>query len=170
MEEMGWTGFFAEAEPIVERLTARYVSGYWREEARQVARIACWQNAHRYDPGRGAKLSTFLFVIIRRALADFYEREARWHSRHVLPAAESESGQSWEEAFGAAGERVEEALIWESWMALVSEREAACLTLHIRDGLPLREVAVRLGLPYETIKKQKQRCLARLRTRLLDAE
>ena len=122
MEEMGWTGFFAEAEPIVERLTARYVSGYWREEARQVARIACWQNAHRYDPGRGAKLSTFLFVIIRRALADFYEREA------------------------------------------------ACLTLHIRDGLPLREVAVRLGLPYETIKKQKQRCLARLRTRLLDAE
>lgn len=169
MEEMGWTVFFAEAEPIVERLTARYVSGYWREEARQVARIACWQNAHRYDPERGAKLSTFLFVIIRRALADFYEREARWHSRHLLPATGSEDGRSWEETLRAE-EGVEEALIWESWMALVSEREAACLTLHIRDGLPLREVAVRLGLPYETIKKQKQRCLARLRTRLLDAE
>ncbi|BAU26534.1 RNA polymerase sigma factor (sigma-70 family) [Aneurinibacillus soli] len=166
MEEMKWARFFAEVEPLVNRLTARYAPGFWREEAKQVARIACWQNAHRYDAGRGAKLSTFLFVIVRRALADFYEREALWRSRHLLPVSGDEEGPGWEETLMAVEKPMEEALVWESWMVLVSDTEAACLTLHIRDGLPLRDVAMCLGMTYEAVKKQKQRALARLRTRL----
>ncbi|WCN38113.1 sigma-70 family RNA polymerase sigma factor [Aneurinibacillus uraniidurans] len=165
MDEKKWTCFFAEVEPLVDRITARYAPGFWREEAKQVARIACWQQVHRYDAGRGAKLSTFLFVIIRRALADFYEREALWRSRHVFPGSGDEEEVNWEETLVAVEEPMDEALVWESWMGLVSEAEAACLTLHIRDGLSLKEVAVRLGMTYEAVKKQKQRALARLRTR-----
>lgn len=166
MDEKKWTCFFAEVEPLVERVTVRYAPGFWREEAKQVARIACWQQAHRYDAGRGAKLSTFLFVIIRRALADFYEREALWRSRHLLAVPGDDGESEWEETLVATEQPMDEALIWESWMGLVSEVEAACLTLHIRDGLPLTEVAVCLGMTYEAVKKQKQRALARLRTRL----
>lgn len=68
------------------------------------------------------------------------------------------------ELLGATDNNIEEELIWQSWMAYLSQEEARCITLHIRGGMTLRQVADRLGIPYERVKKQKQRAIQKLRT------
>ncbi len=169
MEEKDWALFFQEYEPLLERWISRYSAGVVREEAKQVARIACWQKLGLYNPERGASLSSYLFMVVRGALLNWYAQERRWYDRHRLLTAqgdeeEQEGTPEWEDADLLPPDA---SLVWEAWMAYLSEMEALCLTLHIRDGYSLRAVARRLNVPYERMKKCKQRALGKLRRALL---
>jgi RNA polymerase sigma-B factor len=61
-------------EPLVRRLVSGLgtaslrAAGAEREDLEQVARIALWQAARRFDPSRGHRFSTFVFPTVRGAL------------------------------------------------------------------------------------------------------
>lgn len=57
-----------EWEPIVRRLAGRWGNAAEREDLEQVARIALWQAARRFDPERGCSFKAFAFPTIRGAL------------------------------------------------------------------------------------------------------
>jgi RNA polymerase sigma factor (sigma-70 family) len=164
MEEKDWPLFFEEIEPLLERWTARYPVGAMREEAKQIARIACWRRLAYYDASRGTALSSYLFLIVRGALINWYGQERRWRERHSFLTSGEADEMSWEELISDPNsECLEEAMMWESWMVYLSEQEALCLTRHLRDGWSLQRIATELELPYERVKKWKQRALVKLR-------
>ncbi|WP_047150894.1 sigma-70 family RNA polymerase sigma factor [Aneurinibacillus tyrosinisolvens] len=168
MQDYEWYEFMLKHEPLLEKWTGRYPAGPIREEAKQVARIACWNKLSSYDASRGASLSTYLYLVVRGALLNWYYRERRWQERHCFPAPPDAEGElTWEDTIEDESRlSMEEELIWQDWMSYLPEQEARCLTLHIRDGYSLIEVAARMGAPYERVKKWKQRALAKLRTRV----
>lgn len=167
MQEWEWTSFFAEYDAWIDKCVSRFPPGPWRDEAKQEARIACWKRLARYDAERGMALSSYLFLVIRGGLANWYARERRWQERHCLPSekvAPGEEVKNWSDTLvGMDTYEMEENLMWQAWMEPLSIDEARCLTLHIRHGLSLRQVAACLGVPYERVKKQKQRALRKLR-------
>lgn len=55
-------------EPLVRRLVSRLGGAEEREDLEQVARIALWQAARRFDPARGHRFSTFAYPTIQGAL------------------------------------------------------------------------------------------------------
>ena len=62
-------------EPLVRRLAGRWGSAAEREDLEQVARIALWQAARRFDPARGHPFITYAVPTIRGA-------EIRFHRPH----------------------------------------------------------------------------------------
>ncbi|WP_027415554.1 sigma-70 family RNA polymerase sigma factor [Aneurinibacillus terranovensis] len=165
MEEKDWIAFMNKMEPLLEKWTLRLPVGTAREEAKQIARIACWSKLLSYDPERGASLTTYMFMVVRSALNAWFKREYRYHSHHCFPALPSEDELSWEELIpGEDTDALEEDMLWKAWMAPLSSHEAQCITLHIRYGYSLVEVAKIMGAPYERVKKWNQRSLVKLRT------
>lgn len=153
-------------EPLLEKWTSHFHGKELREEARQVARIACWKRLPHYDGTRGKSLTSYLFMVVRSALINWYHSERRYRETHLLPlpTSDEEDGGSWEERVAdPSPDSFGEDLIWEAWMAVLTERESLCLTLHIRDGYSLFQVAELCQVPYERVKKWKQRGLSRLR-------
>jgi RNA polymerase sigma-B factor len=55
-------------EPLVRRLAGRWGNAAEREDLEQVARIALWQAARRFDPARGHPFITYAFPTIQGAL------------------------------------------------------------------------------------------------------
>ncbi|MBN6186991.1 sigma-70 family RNA polymerase sigma factor [Aneurinibacillus sp. BA2021] len=170
MEEWQWTQFFAEYDAWLDRCVSRFPPGVWRDEAKQAARIACWRRLAHYNAEKGMALSSYLFLVSKGGMANWYAGERRWQERHCLFSTRlgtQEEEKSWADTLvGADARDIEEELIWQAWMSDLSAEEARCLTLHIRDGLSLREVAEHLHVPYERVKKQKQRTLRKLRRRI----
>ncbi|WP_080787887.1 sigma-70 family RNA polymerase sigma factor [Aneurinibacillus migulanus] len=167
MKEWDWTSFFEEYEPLIEKWVARFPPGPLREEAKQEARIACWKRLPYYDEQRGMALSSYLFLSVKGTVINWYAREKRWRERHCLPSLpashEEEGAERMELLLGTTDHDMEEELIWQAWMTYLSQEEARCVSLHIREGMTLREAAERLGIPYERAKKQKQRAMQKLR-------
>jgi RNA polymerase sigma factor (sigma-70 family) len=168
MEEKDWLDFFAAYEPLLEKWVSRFPAGVLREEAKQIARIACWRKLALYDPAKGASLSTYVFLVVRGAVINWYEQEKRWRERHCILVLRSEEEElDWESSVADPNAVCpEEDVLWQEWMEGLSELEVQCLTLHIRDGFSLRMVAERLGVSYERVKKCKQRVLDKLRRKM----
>jgi RNA polymerase sigma-B factor len=57
-----------EWEPTLRCMAGRWANVAEREDLEQVARIALWQAARRFDPARGCSFGTFAFPTIRGAL------------------------------------------------------------------------------------------------------
>jgi len=158
-------------EPMILKWTAHFQDKELREEARQVARIACWKGLNSYDDTRGKSMSSYFFMVVRSALINWYNKERRYQQAHVFPTEwmrECEEG-SWEErvADPVAVPYAEE-LIWDAWMESLKEWERTCLTLHLREGYSLLDVAEICQVPYERVKKWKQRGLARLKKYVIE--
>jgi RNA polymerase sigma-B factor len=94
-----------EWEPTVRRMAGRWANSAEREDLEQVARIALWQAARRFDPARGCSFSTFAFPTIRGALLRHLRDRAgavriprRWwelrpHLQRQVDAAAQELGR-----------------------------------------------------------------------------
>ncbi|WCK54226.1 sigma-70 family RNA polymerase sigma factor [Aneurinibacillus sp. Ricciae_BoGa-3] len=164
MDQEQWTEWFSEYEFLLNRWTSRFPKGPLQEEAMQIARIACWRRLPSYDPARGASLQTYLFRAVQGALHNWYRRyEARWLERHYLPAP-VEGRELWEnEVEDDALQPLDEDLVWQSYLEGLPQDEAQFLTLHYKNGFSLPEVARIMEIPYERLKKRKQRCLVKLR-------
>jgi RNA polymerase sigma factor (sigma-70 family) len=164
MDQAQWTEWFDEYEILLNRWTSRFPKGPLQEEAMQIARIACWRRLPSYDPERGASLQTFLYRVVQGALHNWYGRsEGRWFERHVLPAPD-EGMDPWENGLEDFNLRpLDDHLVWQSYMEGLACEDVQFLTLHFKNGFSLPEVAHLMGMPYERIKKRKQRCLVKLR-------
>ena len=74
----------------------------------------------------------------------------------------------WTESLPApSGLTPEDRLALQEALARLSPVEAELIRLQYFEGYTPKEIAERLGLPYETVKKRRQRALARLRKSLL---
>lgn len=165
MEGLDSREVLVEMEPFIEKWTSHFQGKELGEEARQVARIACWKRLPFYDSTRGKSLTSYLFMVVRSALINWYRRERTYREYHLLPPGQTEEdGGTWEERvqdpmpvlFG-------EDMVWDAWMSVLAEHEAYCLTMHIRYGYSLKQVAKMCNVPYERVKKWKQRALFRLK-------
>jgi RNA polymerase sigma-B factor len=63
-------------EPLARRLAHRFEESAERDDLEQVARLALWEAAQRYDPARGCQFSTFAVPTIRGALLHYLRDQA----------------------------------------------------------------------------------------------
>ena len=117
--------------------------------------LCAWES---YDEKKAA-VSTWIYSITRNTVIDYYRKA---HPSEELPE-ELEDDTSLEEDF-LREEQLEE-------LAEALEKLAADLTdiivLHYYDGLPLTEIAEKLGMSYGAVKLRHQKALAMLRTAIL---
>lgn len=141
-----------------------------REEAEEVlleAFLQAWEQADRYDPGRGAPF-TWLFAIARsRALDRVRARQrqaatveaAAMEQRRSPPRPENPEANA---LFREMRGRVQAALA----RLPVEQREAIALAYY--EGLTQVEIAARTGTPLGTVKTRVRLGLLRLREMLKD--
>lgn len=159
-------------EPLILKWTAHFQDRELREEARQVARVACWKRLAYFDNTRGKSMTSYFFMVVRSALINWYNKERRYQQVHLLPSdlmgEEGEEGTWDERVADPVPVPYGEDLLWDAWMEPLTECERTCLTLHLREGYSLVEVAELYQIPYERVKKWKQRGLARLKKHVIE--
>ena len=109
-----------------------------------------------FDPGKGT-LKSWLALLARRRAID-----------RLRAAKAGGEAQPLDESLPApSGLTPEDRLALQEALARLSPEEAELIRLQYFEGYTPKEIADRLGLPYETVKKRRQRALARLRKSLL---
>ena len=125
------------------------------EEVVQEVFTRLWRHAERYDPSRGS-VRTWLYQIARHAIIDLRRRAA---VRPVLAA----EGMEAEDPEGLSIERA--MLGWQVAAALerLSPDHRQVIRLVHVQGLSVREIAERCGLPEGTVKSRTWYALRSLR-------
>lgn len=155
---------------------AYYNRGHMRhEDAVDCAVDGLLRSAHRYDPSRGAKASTWVVGNVRWAL---WER-AKWYARHPQPGSLDEpnpdlqDGVTYMESLEYRGPGpVDHALYGEFEDAVraaregLPERQRRVLELYQDDGLTLAEIARLLGVCEARVFQLRRQALASLRETL----
>jgi RNA polymerase sigma-70 factor (ECF subfamily) len=127
------------------------------EEVVQEVFTRAWRHADSYDPGRGS-VRTWLYQVARHAIIDARRRAS------VRPAlALHEPG---DDAATATGITIEQAMLgWQVASALerLSPEHRQVIRLAHFQGLSMREIAERCGLPVGTVKSRTWYALRSLR-------
>ena len=127
------------------------------EEIVQEVFTRVWRHAASYDPARGS-VRTWLYQIARHAIVDMRRRAA------VRPALALHEPR--EEDDGAEGLSIERAMLgWQVAAAverLTPEHRQVIRLAHVQ-GLSVREIAERCGLPEGTVKSRTWYALRSLR-------
>lgn len=110
----------------------------------------------KFDPEKGT-LKTWLARIAQRRAIDRW-RAVRGHTAQPLPSDEPTPG---------GGLAADDRLDLEAALAQLTEQEAALLRMKYFEGMSSREIAARLNLPYEAVKKRQQRTLKKLRRSMI---
>jgi RNA polymerase sigma-B factor len=88
--------YLQQWEPLVRQLSRRFAGTAECEDLEQIARVALWQAAQRFDPARGFRFYTFAYPTVLGALLR-YVRDCRapihvprrcWDLRHHLKRME----------------------------------------------------------------------------------
>lgn len=149
-----------EGMPLLRKLYAMPLSFAVSRRLKEPSDIAeCVDDAltdfylrrERFDAERGS-LYTYLLTIAERKAIGKYREEQR---RQLL--FESSLRELEAEADAAAREELRDIL------ALLPEQDRELLTMKYFHGFTLREIAARLDVEYEAMKKRHQRALRRLR-------
>jgi RNA polymerase sigma-70 factor (ECF subfamily) len=126
------------------------------EEVVQEVFTRAWRNADRYDPARGS-VRTWLYQIARHAIIDMRRRAS---ARPSLAAGESVEEQR------VDGDSIEQAMLgWQVAAALerLTPEHRQMIRLAHFQGLSVREIANRCGLPVGTVKSRTWYALRSLR-------
>ena len=126
------------------------------EEVVQEVFTRAWRNADRYDPARGS-VRTWLYQIARHAIIDMRRRAS---ARPALAVGESVDEQ------GVDGDSIEQAMLgWQVAAALerLTPEHRQMIRLAHFQGLSVREIADRCGLPAGTVKSRTWYALRSLR-------
>ena len=108
-----------------------------------------------FDPEKGA-LKTWLAMLARRRAID----RLRADRGETLPLDETRPAPE-------SGLPADDRLALQAALAELAPQEADLIRLKYFEGLTAKEIAARMHLPYETVKKRHQRALAKLRKALL---
>jgi len=134
------------------------------EDAVQEVFIALWENAERFDPGKGAEV-TFVAMIARRRLIDNGRRQQR--RQRMLEAIEPTASPA------AAQERLailDDAHRARRALERLTPAQRDVLGLAIQQGLTHDEIAQTTGLPLGTVKTHARRGLIRVRELLAETD
>lgn len=144
--------------PVVWAVCARYLPQ--EEDVRECVNdtfTEFWLQRERFAPEKGS-LRSWLAMLARRRAIDRWRRQSRYTA---LPLEE--------DAPAPQGLSPDEKMDLEAALSKLSEEDAALLRMKYFEGLSAKEIAARLGLPYETVKKRQQRTLEKLRKSMLVA-
>jgi RNA polymerase sigma-70 factor (ECF subfamily) len=126
------------------------------EEVVQEVFTRAWRHAASYDPSRGS-VRTWLYQIARHAIIDARRRAA---VRPALARGEPDAAEA------AGGPTIEQAMLgWQVATALerLSPEHRQMIRLAHFQGLTMREIAERCGLPVGTVKSRTWYALRSLR-------
>jgi RNA polymerase sigma-70 factor, ECF subfamily len=129
------------------------------EELVQEVFTRVWRHAESFDPGK-ASFRTWLYGIARNAIIDLKRRQA------VRPALAAHPEQ---EEHGAIDDSFERALLrWQVGAALerLTPEHRQVIRLAHFQGLTLREISERTGIPLGTVKSRTSYALRGLRLAL----
>ncbi len=161
----GDDGAFAElydaVAPAVFGLARRVLrQAEHAEEVAQEVLLEVWQQAPRFDPGRGTGFAWVMTMTHRRAVdrvrsaQSSTDREARVGQRSL--------GREHDEVVEAVEARLEAEAVREC-ISTLTDLQRESVTLAYFAGLTYPEVATRLGTPLGTIKTRMRDGLIRLR-------
>ena len=155
-----------ENENLIWAVIRAQISGQVEAaDLKQEGRIGFWQALKRYDPQRGARFSTFAWLVIRQRIwivAARASRVERWRESEgpYAEAADTQVITNWQNA------QIHEAL--EEGLSELSERERRVLSLHYGwDGSPpqtFAEISQTLGLTRQRMHQIHNEALSLLRT------
>ena len=109
-----------------------------------------------FDPQKGTLKGWLARMAQRRAIDRW--RTGRGHAADPLDEAAAAQPE---------GLSADEKIDLEAALAQLSDQDAQLLRMKYFEGLNAKEIAARLDLPYETVKKRQQRSLKKLRKALL---
>jgi RNA polymerase sigma-70 factor (ECF subfamily) len=130
------------------------------EEVAQEVLLEVWQQAPRFDPGRGSGFAWVMTMTHRRAVDRV--RSAHSASERERRVGERSHGREHDEVVEAVEQRLEAEAVRHCIEALTEvQRESVMLAFY--GGFSYPEVAERLGAPLGTIKTRMRDGLIRLR-------
>lgn len=127
-----------------------------------------WKNMHRFDPKKSFKV--WLFAIAKNTTYDY------WKKKKTLPFALFENSEGYNPLEEVAEDkplpdeilaRVQSGEAMDKKLSQIPKKYQLILTMHYKDELSLLEISQVLGLPYNTIKSQHKRALAKLKEEIL---
>ena len=127
------------------------------EEIVQEVFLRAWRHAGRYDPSRAA-VRTWLYQIARHAIIDARRRASVRPSLPLHAPSDADAGEG--------GPTIEQAMLgWQVVAALerLSPEHRQVIRLAHFQGLSMREIAERTGLPVGTVKSRTWYALRSLR-------
>lgn len=163
--------------PLMESILSRWrrwVDDDFYEDLRQTAQIACWRALKTYDPQRGVLLTTYVYRCVFRDVRDAVRTYLRDRNT-LLPweevvsdvsVTESEFGQEIPKAEDWSGkvflERLSDERLCAAFQQLNS-RDQDILALFYGGQWSDAEIAARLKMGAECVKKRRQRAVQQMR-------
>lgn len=157
MGEKEFNEWLADNEGMIRKLArVADIPGYDEEDVAQELRLKAWDVLSRgiYDPGRGVKLSTFMYAVLSAKTRELYRNavsEARGGGNRPQSLDQSEDGQDPYDTLPADGDTVEEIAAYHD-LAAALDRALKKLPLNTRyfaeqslAGYTQRETAARAG-------------------------
>ncbi|WP_270181490.1 sigma-70 family RNA polymerase sigma factor [Alkalihalobacillus sp. CinArs1] len=133
------------------RLTKNYA--YYE----QMAMIALWECATRYDASKGS-FSSFAYVKIRGALIDEIRREATRSTRFVSSDDITE--------FPSAETSVRSEYELSHYLSLLTSNQRKWIELSLAEELSVSDIAMKEGVTVEAVKSWRKRAIMKLRKAL----
>lgn len=128
----------------------------------QAGRVGLWKALQRYEKDRG-DFAPFAYRSIYGSILDELKKSYATEQQAVPT-----EGDVLERIIGYKDEEVELYIIIEEALTHLNHTEQQMLQLLFIEGFSLDEVASRLRLSKETIKKKRQRTLKKLRNHLME--
>ncbi len=125
-----------------------------------------WQNAHRYDAGRGAVMGWLTMITRNRSIDRFRLRRSMVSIDDETTYAESRTLTANTESPDQFLARFEETALVYRVLALQSPLRRRLIELAFLRGLCHEDIAMTTGLPLGTVKSHIRRTLIRMRTTL----
>ncbi|MBS7345944.1 MAG: sigma-70 family RNA polymerase sigma factor [Caryophanon sp.] len=145
--------------PLLTKLVYRYVAKNRRDEFMLYAELAVFRALEAYDASKGT-LVTCIYTYVKRALLNEMNADNRFSKHHI--AVDDVSLHVLYEKKGA--EFVDVSDYFEEYIVQkVSEEELAFLVALYVEGYSYEDISAQTGVAVETLKKRRQRLVARLK-------
>jgi RNA polymerase sigma-70 factor, ECF subfamily len=168
--------FLAGDQAAFEILLQRYIKSIYNflyhltsdssilDDLTQATFIKAWKNIRKFD--REKSFRNWIFTIAKNTTFDYFKK------KKTVPFSFFEDSEGNSRLENISDETIpsDEIIIraqtveeLEAKLKKIPEQYRVILLMHYQDDLSLQEIAEILGLPYNTVKSQHTRALARLR-------
>lgn len=178
-DEAAWFELWETFGPVLRAQLTKWGKGRIGPETvrdlSQETMAALSDSLHRFDPGRGARFSTWLLAIAKHVLGD--EMDRRMALKRGAGRAKGELDETWMAAGkGAPADAEYEAAVFRAKCAQAirqAEKESdftdfSIYRMRVFDGVPGKDVAANLGISEPTVSRRLAKVRDLLRTRLAE--
>ena len=152
--DLSMEGIYREFYPKILRYIRSRISRQEAEDLCSTVLLKIQKGLAGFDP-RKASLSTWIFTITRNTVTDYFRtrRVEEELSEEIAAAEDPAEGLMEEEALEELAAALEK----------LPTRECDIIILHYYTGVPLKEIAARMGMSYSNLKLIHGKALSRLR-------